>query len=59
MTLNNVQDIVEGFAAIGFPNCSEAIDGTHILILASDHLVTKYTTTKGYFSRVMQELVDH
>ncbi|CAM5165951.1 unnamed protein product, partial [Eretmochelys imbricata] len=33
VTLRNVQVIVDGFAAMGFPNCDGAIDGTHIPIL--------------------------
>ncbi|CAM5081928.1 unnamed protein product [Natator depressus] len=37
VTLGNVQVILDGFAAMGFPNCGGAIDGTHIPILALDH----------------------
>ncbi|CAM4672894.1 unnamed protein product [Lepidochelys kempii] len=37
VTLGNVQVIVDGFAAMGFPNCGGAIDGTHIPILAPEH----------------------
>ncbi|CAM5114457.1 unnamed protein product [Eretmochelys imbricata] len=32
VTLGNVQVIVDGFAAMGFPHCGGAIDGTHISI---------------------------
>ncbi|CAM5124241.1 unnamed protein product [Natator depressus] len=35
------------------------IDGTHIPILAPDYLASEYINTKGYFSRVLQVLVDH
>uniref|UniRef100_A0A8C3TGR7 DDE Tnp4 domain-containing protein n=1 Tax=Chelydra serpentina TaxID=8475 RepID=A0A8C3TGR7_CHESE len=56
VTLGNVQVIVDGFAAMGFPNCGGAIDGTHIPILAPDH---QYINRKGYFSMVLQALVDH
>uniref|UniRef100_A0A8C8SFE4 DDE Tnp4 domain-containing protein n=1 Tax=Pelusios castaneus TaxID=367368 RepID=A0A8C8SFE4_9SAUR len=59
VTLGNVQDIVDGFDAMGFPNCGGAIDGTHIPILAPDHLGTAYINRKGYFSMVLQALVDH
>ncbi|XP_067388051.1 uncharacterized protein [Emydura macquarii macquarii] len=59
VTLGNVQDIVEGFAMLGFPNCGGAIDGTHIPILAPAHLATEYINRKGYFSMVLQGLVDH
>ncbi|CAM4441012.1 unnamed protein product [Caretta caretta] len=54
MTLGNVQVIVDGFAAMGFPNCGGAIDGTHIPVLAPDHLVSQYINCKGYFSMVLQ-----
>uniref|UniRef100_A0A8C8RP66 DDE Tnp4 domain-containing protein n=1 Tax=Pelusios castaneus TaxID=367368 RepID=A0A8C8RP66_9SAUR len=59
VTLGNVSEIVDGFAAMGFPNCGGAIDGTHIPILAPDHLATEYINRKGYFSMVLQALVDH
>uniref|UniRef100_A0A8C8R4N1 DDE Tnp4 domain-containing protein n=1 Tax=Pelusios castaneus TaxID=367368 RepID=A0A8C8R4N1_9SAUR len=59
VTLGNVREIVDGFAAMGFPNCGGAIDGTHIPILAPGHLATEYINRKGYFSMVLQALVDH
>ncbi|CAM5160712.1 unnamed protein product [Eretmochelys imbricata] len=59
MTLGNVHDIVDSFAQMGFPNCGGAIDGTYIPILAPDHLATEYINHKGYFSVVLQALVDH
>uniref|UniRef100_A0A8C0QIQ0 DDE Tnp4 domain-containing protein n=1 Tax=Chelonoidis abingdonii TaxID=106734 RepID=A0A8C0QIQ0_CHEAB len=59
VTLGNVQDIVDGFAQMGFPNCGGAIDGTHIPILAPPHLTSEYINRKGYFSMVLQALVDH
>uniref|UniRef100_A0A8C3HP06 Putative nuclease HARBI1 n=1 Tax=Chrysemys picta bellii TaxID=8478 RepID=A0A8C3HP06_CHRPI len=59
VTLGNVQEIVDGFAQMGFPNCGGAIDGTHIPILAPPHLGSKYVNRKGYFSMVLQALVDH
>ncbi|CAM5107915.1 unnamed protein product [Eretmochelys imbricata] len=59
VTLGNVQVILDGFAAMGFPNCGGAINGTHIPILAPDHLGNKYINCKGYFSTVLQALVDH
>ncbi|CAM5165581.1 unnamed protein product [Natator depressus] len=54
-----MNDIVDGFVQMGFPNCGGEIDGTHIPILASDHLATEYINCKGYFSMVLQVLVDH
>ncbi|XP_067386625.1 uncharacterized protein [Emydura macquarii macquarii] len=59
VSLGNVCEIVDGFTAMGFPNCGEAIDGTHIPILAPDRLVAEYINRKGYFSMVLQVLVDH
>nr|XP_048716360.1 uncharacterized protein LOC125641058 [Caretta caretta] len=58
VTLRNVQVIVAGFAAMGFPNCGGAIDGMHISILGPDHLGSQYINRKGYFSMVLQALVD-
>ncbi|KAG6926089.1 hypothetical protein G0U57_012817, partial [Chelydra serpentina] len=55
VTLGNVQVIVDGFAAMGFPNCGGAIDGTHIPILGLDHQGSQYIN----FSMVLQALVDH
>nr|XP_048700750.1 uncharacterized protein LOC125634278 [Caretta caretta] len=59
VTLGNVQVILDGFATMGFPNCGGAIDRTHIPILALDHLANQYINHKGYFSMVLQALVDH
>ncbi|CAM5109932.1 unnamed protein product [Eretmochelys imbricata] len=59
VTLGNVQVILAGFAAIGFPICGGVIDRTHIPILAPDHLANQYINHKGYFSMVLQALVDH
>ncbi|XP_065441192.1 probable phospholipid-transporting ATPase IIB isoform X6 [Chrysemys picta bellii] len=59
VTLRNVQVIIDGFAAMGFPNCGGAIDGTHIPILGPDHQASQYINRKGYFSMVLQALVDH
>ncbi|XP_050817068.1 uncharacterized protein LOC127054830 isoform X2 [Gopherus flavomarginatus] len=59
VTLGNVQVILDSFAAMGFPNCGGAIDGTHIPILAPEHQGTQYINHKGYFSMVLQALVDH
>ncbi|XP_053882542.1 uncharacterized protein LOC128836354 [Malaclemys terrapin pileata] len=42
VTLGNIQVIIDGFAAMGFPNCGGAIDGTHIPILGPDHQASQY-----------------
>uniref|UniRef100_A0A8C3F331 DDE Tnp4 domain-containing protein n=1 Tax=Chrysemys picta bellii TaxID=8478 RepID=A0A8C3F331_CHRPI len=57
VTLGNVQAIVDGFAAMGFPNCGGAIG--HIPILSPEHQATEYINCKGYFSMLLQALVDH
>ncbi|CAM4691416.1 unnamed protein product, partial [Caretta caretta] len=59
VTLGNVQVTVDGFAAMGFPNCGGAVDGTHIPILAPEHEAGEYINCKGYFSIVLQALVNH
>ncbi|CAM4566112.1 unnamed protein product [Caretta caretta] len=59
VTLRNVQVTVDGFAAMGFPNCGGAIDRTHIPILGLEHQGSQYINHKGYFSMVLQALVDH
>ncbi|XP_065423507.1 uncharacterized protein LOC135975652 isoform X1 [Chrysemys picta bellii] len=58
LTLGNMQAIVDGFAAMGFLNCGGAIDRTHIPILSLEHQATKYINHKGYFSMLLQALVD-
>ncbi|CAM4466449.1 unnamed protein product [Lepidochelys kempii] len=59
VTLGNVQTIVDGFNALGFPNCGGAIHGMHIPIWAPEHRGSQYINCKGYFSIVLQALVDH
>ncbi|KAM7164048.1 uncharacterized protein RBU57_008105 [Macrochelys suwanniensis] len=55
MTLGNVCDILDGFAEMGFPNCG----GVHIPIVGPTHLGIEYINRKGYFSTVLQALLDH
>ncbi|CAM4522783.1 unnamed protein product, partial [Lepidochelys kempii] len=50
VTLGNVQVIVDGFAAMGFPNCGGATDRTHIPILGLDHLGNQYINRKVLFN---------
>ncbi|EMP37568.1 Lysine-specific demethylase 5B, partial [Chelonia mydas] len=58
VTLRNVQVILDGFAAMGFPNCGGAIDRMHISILGPDNQGSQYINCKGYFSMVLQALVN-
>nr|XP_048709085.1 uncharacterized protein LOC125637998 isoform X1 [Caretta caretta] len=44
---------------MGFPHCGGTIDGTYGPILPLDHLTNQYVNCKGYFSMVLQALVDH
>lgn len=59
LTLGNVQDRMDGVAAMGFLNCAGATDGMYIPILAPYYLATGYINRTGYFSMVKQLLVDH
>lgn len=53
VTLGNVQDILDGFAAMGSPNCCGEIGICMLSILAPNHLAKEYLTRKGYFSMVL------
>nr|XP_025038018.1 protein ALP1-like [Pelodiscus sinensis] len=57
--LGDLPTILVGFAGLGFPNCSGALDRTHILIHAPPCQAAQYINRKGYFSIVLQALVDH
>lgn len=57
--LTNTQEVIKGFAGKGFPHCIGAIDATHIPIIAPAHRATEYINSKGYYSMVLQALVDH
>uniref|UniRef100_A0A8C4WRI3 Putative nuclease HARBI1 n=1 Tax=Gopherus evgoodei TaxID=1825980 RepID=A0A8C4WRI3_9SAUR len=61
VTLGNVQVIVDGFAARGFPNWGGGgVIGIWVpSILAPEHQGTQYVNRKGYFSMELQALVDH
>ncbi|XP_060783114.1 uncharacterized protein LOC132890320 [Neoarius graeffei] len=43
----------------GFPMCVGALDGTHIPIIAPQSYPTDYYNRKGWYSVVLQGLVDH
>ena len=51
--------IVEGFETYrGFPQAAGAIDGSHILIIRPDESASDYYNHKGYYSIIMQAVVD-
>ena len=55
-----LSDVVEGFSqSFNFPQCAGAIDGSHIPVipLALNH--TDYYNRKGWYSVVLQAVVDH
>ena len=53
-------DIVRGFEQQwGFPQCFRAIDGSHIPIIAPKDSHMDYYNRKGFYSIVLQALVDH
>ncbi|ETE67070.1 putative nuclease HARBI1, partial [Ophiophagus hannah] len=56
--LGNPQDIMEGFKDMGFPNCLGAIDAIHISILCPPFSADSYINCKGFYSMVLQALVD-
>lgn len=54
-----LKEIVEGFEACwGFPQVAGAIDGTHIPIIRPDESASDYYNRKGYYSIIMQSMVD-
>ena len=59
-TGNEAMEIVRGFEERwGFPQCFGAVDGSHIPILAPSNNAKDYYNRKGFYSIVLQALVDH
>ena len=59
-TGRQAMDIVNGFEQQwGFPQCFGAIDGSHIPIIAPKNSHSDYYNRKGFYSIVLQALVDH
>lgn len=59
-TVPEVQAIITGFERkTGFPMCAGALDGTHIPIIAPSSYPTDYYNRKGWYSVLLQGLVDH
>ncbi|XP_062523298.1 uncharacterized protein LOC134197960 [Corticium candelabrum] len=54
-----LKETVNGFEGCwGFPQAAGAIDGTHIPIIRPDNSASDYYNRKGYYSIIMQGLVD-
>ena len=54
-----LKEIVEGFETYcGFPQAAGTIDGSHIPILRPDESASDYNIHKGYYSIIMQAMVD-
>ena len=53
-------NVVNGFEGRwGYPQCDGAIDGSHISISAATESHTDYYNRKGWYSIVIQAVVDH
>lgn len=56
---DKLKEIVEGFESCwGFPQAAGAIDGSHIPIIRPDKSASDYYNRKGYYSIIMQAMVD-
>ena len=52
--------VVEGFMdKLGFPQCADVIDGTHIPIVSPVECPADYYNRKGWHSIIMQGMVNH
>ena len=55
-----LKEIVDEFETIwGFPQAAGAIDGSHIPIIRPGKSASDYYNRKGYYSIIVQALVDH
>ena len=55
-----LDEVVAGFRnRWGFPQCAGAVDGTHIPIIAPTEYHADYHNRKGWYSILMQAVVDH
>ena len=56
---DKLREIVEGFETYwGFPQAVGAIDGSHIPIIRPDESASDYYNREGYYSVIMQAMVD-
>ena len=59
-TGSQLQDVVDGFLRkFGLPQCGGAIDGSHIPIAPPTQNHTDYYNRKGWYSMIIQAVVDH
>lgn len=58
-TEEEVTHVVHGFNHRGFPQTTGAVDGTHLQILAPSENPNDYYNRKGFYSIVMQAILDH
>ena len=59
-TGETLRTVLDGFHQTwGFPQCAGAIDGTHIPIVAPPKSSADYYNRKGFYSIVLQAVVDH
>ena len=57
---DKLRDIVDGFESDwGFPQAAGAIDGSHIAIVRPTESASDYYNRKGYYSVIIQAMVDH
>ena len=55
-----LKEIVDGFETFwGFPQAAGAIDGSHIPVIRPEESASDYYNRKGYYSIIVQALVDH
>lgn len=55
-----LKEIVEGFETFwGFPQAAGAVDGSHIPIIRPENSASDYYNRKGYYSIIVQAVVDH
>ncbi|XP_067148208.1 uncharacterized protein [Apteryx mantelli] len=59
VAMKNVPEIRAAFQKMGFPNCAGAIDATHVPIVCPPEGANEYANCNGYYSLVLQGLVDH
>lgn len=59
-TGEKLRSVIDGFLATwGYPQCAGAIDGTHIPIIAPSESSSDFFNRKGFYSIVLQVVVDH